>query len=1694
MDRSLEIEHGVHPHAGREETQPRMLGLFSGANAAAAVGAQQRPSGAGNAAGAHHKRRNNNIGSGKASTAAPTIAASDVLMTADGSAPTRSIHAFNAPEAETVLGLRRLLVKVVGAKDLPESVGARRSCSAEVQLVSELGSALPNGVLNDRTGPPNHFTTVKDTAPVWNAEFVAELPSDLQTHSAALRFAVYDDAASPPARLGEAYIHGSELERLCMREEERVLVLEHSTLPGASGHISAAAAAAQHLPTVRVRLALVDVRAAMGLLSEAAQSAAHAEEERAKTEERGKGLEMQLKILSSSMREEEERAAFFHQEAQRSGPLGGAAAIAAREREDARVKKAQEDAATLIAALKEEKRQGLEAVVAMHNTSLVAFKDDLAAHAAEAKKLQAETAEAMKADAEHERADLERQREEARALAFENAEQVIEAVESNARAEIETLQEQHVSALGAMQAQLGEQLRRERKAMEEELESRSRLLAMQITELKAAHAQQLADMKASMTATIEDYEQSGLETQKAAREEVRQAVAEHESQLRALRQQLVEAAEGPSVAEEQAKRALAAAEAAASEAAAQHEKEVAFVKETLKRRSAEQQAALVAMGARLEERGEALEKARTAEVEELKAELSQREVQHTAAHKEELTALKASYNDSIDRLKAEMLALIEERAASAETSKREYEAQLLAAKRLHLDEQEKLRQSLLEQERDTSRKHEAVLIAKVSEYESAVNELRESTLAAFAEEQRQTDGALPRLQERLETAAREHERAASELLASTEEKLKMQAELHSGEFEAMKARYEHALGEARATGEAALQQLDTQSQAREVELVRRLEQSATESAAELEQAGAKAEEAMALAMAKAREEREAAVEQCNAHWMGMVGRQSAEAARMAEAAEQAHSERLAVEVAKVAALEEAAMKQVEESSTKLREVEEALRKSASDELAAASHRHERLLKQSVAKLQQEMSLRLEEERRRWQAQAEVQERAAQEQRAQALSMVEEQHRAQIELADSQIGQLSDLLANERAAHQRALDEQWGELTGKHASELEEQHSWYLSQLGAFERDRDHAVEGLTAQLDTSLSSLREQQREALGVERESLNRAVARLQAEQASALDALANASFRDLSACTDAAERERAESASRLAEDEDHRARVNQADLRRLEQHTADMRKLLVAEREQWATREAKARAHGEEVVREVRDAAYEQATVEHDRVLREAAAQGAELTAQHEAALAAALAQKDEQLGARLAEYEGQLARMVTERAALQASTRDTVSRAALECDAARAELRLAQEGAEKAVAAAVSKIDGGGTAELRDQHERLLASQRQIHAEALKAVQAQAVEGQRAMLARLEEIQREASARHRHSAVALGEAVKALHVRRESELGNVAAEHATALGWLREEYETQLRRQAKLGDEVLAAERAVAEQKSADASAAAEAKVAQLETEKKRIAEEKAKGWSHLPLPDLLRQAMDEGLSQLRQAHKEEIDALLAEHEEEMESIEKERDAISDEAQETVTEAQKVAENELALALGEAHLQHEEERTRLMEELNTRAGAELAALRQEQEELARRQLASESKRLATEEQARVASEIGELKKVIGELEAENARAAEMRRALAQDADGALAAEVERLSAEVRTLRARAVPQPTAGAAPGGGFGKPAAPPLAPPLLDSEAPSRRSGGQMTPPRGPPPRRTVAEAKAAKAPSGRAPSRGRG
>ena len=1586
-------------------------------------------------------RQNVSVGGATAATVPATKGGGERR---DGLKP-RDNHAFNAPEAEQVLGLRRLLVKVIGARDLAESNGTRRSCSAEVQLVDNRDAPF-GSALHARTGPPNHFTTVKDTSPVWNAEFVTDLPGesgDLLTSGASLRFDVWDEAASPPTHLGVARLPTSELQRLCMREEERTLTLERSGVAGMS------AMAAATSGTLRVRLSYIDVRAAMGLLSHAETMAAEAERARVSESADLSALRTQLKVLSIAMREEEERAVFFQSEKRRNGPFGSAAQAAAKDREEARLKKAQEDSATLLAALKEEKRQACEAVVAMHNASLAAFKDDLAAQAAEAAALKEEAIGSLQAEMAAEREAMAAEREETRRVAFENAEHVIEAVEQNCRTELQALQSQHAAALAAMQAQLAEQLGRERASMEHELGSRTRLVQAQIGELKAVHVQQLADMKSSMTQTIADYEQSTIEAQRSAREELKAALSEHESQLRQLRKQLAEAREGDSTAEAEAKRQQALAERTANEAAERHEKEVAYVKEAIKKRSQEQQVALKAMGARLEERGETLEKARVAEMAELQAELAQRELQHSAAHKEELTHLRAAYNDSIDRLKAELLALIEERAAAAEASKHEYEAQLLQTKRQHQQELSALRQNLMEAERDHLKQREAELLAKVSEYEGAVAELRESTLAAFADEQRKEDGALPALQERLEAAAYEHERAAASLLTAMQAKLAAQAELHSGEADKLRDRYERALREQRATpqpcmqalttapslphryeralreqreeSERALKQLDANAQARESELIERLDGQATRAQAERESEAARQATALAISIQRAKGEREAAVEQCNTHWMDVLQRQSAAATAAAEAAEAAHADRLAAEVAKVTALEEASLKQVEETSLRLRDLEEAVRNSSIEELNGASHRHERLLRQSIAKLTQEMSLQLEEERRRWQTQADMAARAAAAERAQAVALLEDQHRAAIDLAESQIGQLAEALTSERQAHQRSLDELAAELASKHAAELEEQHSWYREQLAGLEMVRDRAVQELSAHLEQSLAHLKEQHRETIALEQASVDRAVGRLQQEQAGALEAMALEASRELQAAKDVAERERLESSQRLAEDQQHRARVNQADLRRLEQHTSEMRQLLVQVREQWATREGQARKHHEEVCREVRELAFEQAKVEHERVLREAAAHGATLAAEHEAALSAALGQKDEQLGSRLAEYESQLAKLVTERVALQTSTREALGEAAKGCDEARAELARAQEAAEQAVVTALQALAEEASKELHGQHEMLLGAQRQIHQAALQAVQAQAQAEKQAMRSRLEEVRAEATARHRHSAAALGEAVKALHVRRENELATVAAEHAAALGWLRDEYGAQLRRQAKLSEEVLGAERARAEQRRTELSAEHEARVAELATETRTLAEERTRGWAHLPLPDLVRQALEEGLKEMHDVHQVEVGELLMRQQREVEQLELEKDEATAEGRAALTQAIAAAEQKARLALGEQRLQHEEERTRFVEELNKRTEAELAALRDDLEEAARRHVANEAKRVAAEESARVAAELQQLKREIQAMEVDKARADQLRKAMAQDADQALADEVNRLEAEVRVLRA-------------------------------------------------------------------------
>ena len=279
-------------------------------------------------------------------------------------------HQFNTPESEAVLGLQRLLIKVIGAKELPPSNNAqRRTCSAEVQLVGSGGAPLEGNPLHGRTGPPNHFSTVKDTAPVWNAEFVAELSDEMLNAGAKLRIDVWDDATSPPVHMGVAEVSEQDLSRMVMRDEERTLALkaEHiSSLVGSGGG------------ALKVRLAHVDVRRALAMLPQAEAETAAARERWGIAERDQGAAHVGVKLLATALQEEEVHAANLRQSIA-NGDAGSAAQVAlqGKERMDARLTKAREDADVMLGAVREEKKAAMDAIVGMHNQTLAAFKQDL---------------------------------------------------------------------------------------------------------------------------------------------------------------------------------------------------------------------------------------------------------------------------------------------------------------------------------------------------------------------------------------------------------------------------------------------------------------------------------------------------------------------------------------------------------------------------------------------------------------------------------------------------------------------------------------------------------------------------------------------------------------------------------------------------------------------------------------------------------------------------------------------------------------------------------------------------------------------------------------------------------------------------------------------------------------------------------------------------------------------------------------------------------------------------------------------------------------------------------------------------------------------------------------------------------------------------------------------------------------------
>ena len=212
-------------------------------------------------------------------------------------------HSFNSPASEAVLSLHQLLVKVISAKELPRSSTAqRRNCSVEVTLVGSGGATIKGG-MHSRTGPPNHFSTVKDTAPVWNAEFVSEVSAELLS-GANLRLDVWDNATSPPVHMGAALLEGGALRELRNRDEERSLPIrpEHAgSAPGGGGG------------ALRLRVALVDVRNALASLPEAEAKVAQAQQRVGTAEREQAGARVGMRLLALALQEEESHVAVLRQ-------------------------------------------------------------------------------------------------------------------------------------------------------------------------------------------------------------------------------------------------------------------------------------------------------------------------------------------------------------------------------------------------------------------------------------------------------------------------------------------------------------------------------------------------------------------------------------------------------------------------------------------------------------------------------------------------------------------------------------------------------------------------------------------------------------------------------------------------------------------------------------------------------------------------------------------------------------------------------------------------------------------------------------------------------------------------------------------------------------------------------------------------------------------------------------------------------------------------------------------------------------------------------------------------------------------------------------------------------------------------------------------------------------------------------------
>ncbi|KAL1500296.1 hypothetical protein AB1Y20_012962 [Prymnesium parvum] len=927
-----------------------------------------------------------------------------------------------------------------------------------------------------------------------------------------------------------------------------------------------------------------------------------------------------------------------------------------------------------------------------------------------------------------------------------------------------------------------------------------------------------------------------------------------------------------------------------------------------------------------------------------------------------------------------------------------------------------MREDFEERERRAQMHMQRVLDSKVTAHERAMAELKEITLLKLSEEQQSADGALPALEEKFQAATRAHERNAQDLVHSMEQKLAAQHELQSAEFAVLESRHEQALTSAKKAWAEDMEQMKRQAEAREQALLERLREQGEEARLEAESATKRAEEALRAAERRAREAREQAVDECNTHWLGVVQQQSEAHAASIAAMQAAAAEQLEQEGRNVEQLELAQLKEVTEASARLREVQEALEAQKKEELEDAARRYEYLLKHTVSKLQQEMMAQLEQERRRWEHQLEEARTSAMDEQQRNLASQAESSRAAVRTAEARVLQLSELLEKERAEHLEALDSLRGESDRAHTQEVEEQHLWFCEQLQQFEKMRDDTLARLTDEMQRSFDAQRKAVKDELDQEREALTKVVATLRQEQTASQEAVDAERARETAETKRLLRQTSTEWQQRLSEDQEQRARINQEDLKRLDELASQMRELLQHERNESIEREAQLRRQHEASVNEIRETAYKQARAEHERVVREAALQATQTAQQAEQTLMAALSQKDEQIAASTLDYEAQIASMINEHSTLQEASRKALDQATEECREVREQLHSLQQVVEKQLLAAVEGMTEKQLEAIRQQQEKVAAIHKNNYNKGLEKMYEQQIESQRALTSMLDVIRQESVARHKRSAMGVAEAVEELRLRREQELGDIVAQHQTSIRQMRQQYEAQLERQATLAEEALEAQKAQTAKALSEIEHGYSRQISQPMTDMGATIQVQPTDQYNLALPMSLKNAVEEGESELREAYAQEIRRLQEEHMAEVESVLGELAEIKERAAAALSEQADLAAAREAALLSEARLEYERARNAEFEKLNAVSDSRTRNVREHAES----SMDAEHQHILAEERIKIEHENLELRNRVIELEHALQECEETRVQLSREAGLVHANEVASLQAELMEVR--------------------------------------------------------------------------